>query len=69
MLKISSFVASLSLLLVFSVARAQDHSVEVIDAAPEADEVSDELAKLLSDKGIRVKRGSTRTACEIWLCK
>lgn len=69
MLKFSSIVASFTLLLTFSVARAQDYSVEVIDATPEADEVSDELAKLLSDKGIRVKRGSTSTECELWFCK
>jgi hypothetical protein len=46
-------------------ASGQEYSAEVIDAAPEADGVSDEVAKLIGDKGIRVKKG-TRSACEIW---
>jgi hypothetical protein len=50
-------------------ANGQEYSLEAIDAAPESDELSDEIAKLLADKGIRVKRGESRTVCELWLCK
>ena len=63
------FLVPFLLMLTTSAVRGQEHNVEVIDAAPEADEVSDALAKQFADKGIRVKRGSTRTVCEIWLCK
>jgi hypothetical protein len=69
MFKTSSVLAPILLMLTLSVARGQEYNVEVIDAAPEADEVSDQLAKQLSTKGIRVKRGSSRTTCEIWFCK
>ena len=48
---------------------AQEHIVEAIEEGPDTDEVSAEVAKLLSEKGIRVKRGATRTVCEIWLNK
>lgn len=47
----------------------QEYSIEKIEAAAEADGVSDQIAKLIDDQGIRVKRGSSRTVCEIWLCK
>lgn len=69
MLNTSSLLASLLLLMTLSAARAQEYSLEVIDAAPQADEVSDEISKLLDAKGIRVMRGATRNVCEIWLCK
>ena len=50
--------------LIVTSAGAQEHSVEIIDAAPEAEGVSEEIAKQIADEGIRVKRGSTRTVCE-----
>jgi hypothetical protein len=34
-----------------------------------ADEISEEIAKLLSPDAVRVIRGSKTTLCEIWLCK
>ena len=69
MLKTNSILAAFLVTVTLSTAKGQEHSVEVIDAAPEADEVSGELKKQFGDKGIRVKRGSTRTACEIWFCR
>lgn len=63
------FISSLTALLCVTIASAQDHSVEVIENAAEAEGVSDEITKLISDRGYRVKRGSSRTVCEIWLCK
>lgn len=68
MLKASSIPAVFLLTITLSTAGAQEYSVEIIDAAPEADEVSAELAKQFADKGLRIKRGS-RTAGEIWFCK
>jgi hypothetical protein len=68
MLKTSSVLAACFLAVTLSTASGQDYSVEVIDAAPDADEVSDEVAKQLADTGYRVNRGS-RTVSEIWLCK
>ena len=41
----------------------------MIEQPPAADDVAAELAKQFSDVGYRVKRDSTRTICEIWLCK
>jgi hypothetical protein len=68
MSKISLLCAAV-LLLTFQAAIGQDYSVEPIDAAPEAEGVSEEIAKLISDQGYRVKKGSKRIVCEIWLCK
>ncbi len=65
----SSLIGAAIVFLAVPAASGQDYSVEKIEAAPEADGVSDEIAKLIADQGIRVKRGSTRTVCEIWLCK
>ena len=68
MLKNVLIVAAI-LALGMPVAAAQEYSVEKIESAPEADGVSDEIAKLMADHGFRVKKGSSRTVCEIWLCK
>ncbi len=65
----SRLVGAVVVLLLVSVANGQDYSVEKIDSAPETEGVSEEIAKLIADHGVRVKRGSTRTFCEIWLCK
>ncbi|MEO2016887.1 MAG: hypothetical protein ABGZ53_21225 [Fuerstiella sp.] len=69
MLKTSSILAAFLLTVTLSTANGQEHSIEIIDAAPEADDVSTELKEQFADKGIRVKRGSTRTVCEVWFCK
>ena len=69
MLKNSSILTAVLLTLTLSTARGQEYSIELIDAAPDADDVSGELAGQFADRGVRVKRGSTRTACEIWFCK
>ena len=68
MLKPNSVLAAFLIALTVSTASGQDYSVEVIDAGPDADEVSQEVAKQLADTGYRVNRGS-RTVSEIWLCK
>ena len=69
MFKPGSIFAAMLLSVMLSNARADDYSVEAIDAAPEAEDVPGELVELFSDKGVRVKRNSTRTVCEIWFCK
>lgn len=73
MIKSGSLVAAITCVALFSflpaTAQAQEHTAEVIDSPPEAEEVSKELSALLSDKGIRVKRGESRTVAEIWLNK
>ena len=69
MLKTSSILVAFLMVVIPSAVNGQEHSVEVIDAAPESDDVSAELAAQFGTKGIRVKRSATRTACEIWLCK
>jgi len=68
MSKFSLLCAAL-LMLTVEAANGQDYSVEPIDSAPEAEGVSEEIAELISDQGYRVKKGSSRTICEIWFCK
>ena len=69
MLKIRSFPAVFLLAMIVSTVAGQEYSVELINAVPEADEVSEELAGQLASTGIRVKRGSKRNVCEIWFCR
>jgi hypothetical protein len=69
MFKTSSILAAFLAVVTCSTAYAQDYSVETIDEAPDAEEVSDEIAELIAEQGVRVKRGSTRTVCELWFCK
>jgi hypothetical protein len=47
---------------------AQEHQAETIENPPPAEEVQEEFVNQVSDKGVRVKRGS-RTVCEIWFNK
>ncbi len=65
----NSLIGAVIFLLSVPVASGQEYSIEKIEAASQADGVSDEIAKLIAAEGIRVKRGSSRTVCEIWLCK
>jgi hypothetical protein len=72
MSKTSWMIAPIALLLsaFAATARAQEeYSVEKIASAEEAEGVSDEIAKLIAGDGVRIKRGSSRTVCELWLCK
>ncbi len=69
MLKRTALFAACALSLTLTTASGDDYSVEVIEEAVDADEVSAEITKQLAEKGIRVKRGSSRTVCEIWPCK
>lgn len=50
-------------------ALAIDHRVEKLDEAAPADELSAEVAATLNPTGVRVIRGTSRTLCDIWLCK
>ena len=68
MSKFSLLCAAL-LLLTVQTASGQEYSVEPIDSAPEAEGVSEEITSLIADQGYRVKKGSSRTVCEIWFCK
>lgn len=53
-----------------AVANGQEHSAEKIAGGPaEAEGVSDEILKRIDDSGVRIKRGETRTVCELWFCK
>jgi len=63
----AEFAFALTLTLTVSATQAQEHSAERIDGPPEAGEISDELSGQLADHGVRVKRGGSRTVCEIWL--
>lgn len=63
MLKGSSILAALLLMMSLSSAHGQKYSVEPINAPPEADVVSEELRKEFATEGIRIKRGARRTAC------
>jgi hypothetical protein len=69
MLKTSSISAVFLLVVTLSAAKGQEHSVELIDVAPDAKEVSGALREQFADKGVRIKRGSSRTVCEIWFCR
>lgn len=65
-----AFTLSISAILLYApTAYGQDYSVEKIEEGPEADAVASDIAKLISSTGIRVKKGSSRTVCEIWLRK
>ena len=68
MFKTHSILAVCFLAATLSTARGQEHHVERIDGL-EAEGVSSEITQLLAQQGVRVKRGSTRTVCEIWFCK
>ena len=57
------------LMLASSWGIAQEHGVEVIQEPPPADALTDGFVALLADQGYRVKKGSNRTVCEVWLCK
>lgn len=56
-------------LLLVTTVRSQEYRIEKIDAAPESDDVSAEIMKRIDAQGLRVVRGTSRTVCEIWLCK
>ncbi|MCH2203677.1 MAG: hypothetical protein MK102_17045 [Fuerstiella sp.] len=68
MLKGRSILAALLLMTSLSSAHGQKYSMEPINAPPEADAVSEELRKKFATEGIRIKRGTRRTVCEIWFC-
>jgi hypothetical protein len=48
---------------------AVEHRIEKLDEAPPVDAVGSEIAALLSQTGVKVVRGESRTVCEIWLRK
>lgn len=62
-------VLSIVLLLLSPAADAADYQVEVLNEAPPADELSDEVSALLAKTGVRVLRGAGTKYCDIWLCR
>jgi hypothetical protein len=67
---IRSFViASLALVSMAVTASAQEFKVEKLASAAPADEISAEIADLLSPTGFKVIKGESRTVCEIWPAK
>lgn len=48
---------------------AQQYHVEVVDEKPPSDELSQQIVDQLAPKALRIKKGASRTLCEIWLCK
>jgi hypothetical protein len=48
---------------------AADHRVEALQEAPPKTELSENIAAQLAATGVRIIRGSTRSVCDIWLCK
>ncbi len=63
---VSVFVAAL---LLPSAIRAADHRIELLDEAAPVSEVGPKIAELLATTGVKIVRGTSRTVCEIWLCK
>lgn len=63
------FGCGLMVLLTTGFSVGQEHRVEVIEGAPKAKELTDEVAATLADKGLKIVRGTSRTVCEIWPCK
>ncbi len=61
--------SSLISLFMLNAALAADHRVEVVNEPAPADAVGPKTASLLSPTGVKIVRGSSRTVCEIWLCK
>ena len=60
-----------SLLLIACSAQfaAAEYTVEVLQEAPPADELAEEIAGQLADSGFTIKRSETSTLCNIWFCK
>ena len=48
---------------------AAEHRVEKLNEAAPKEGISKEIAATLSPTGVRVIRGTSRTVCDIWLCK
>lgn len=71
--KTSWIITPIALLLLLawapSASAQEEYSIEKIGSADEAEGVSDEIAELIAGEGVRIKRGSSRTVCELWLCK
>lgn len=61
--------ALLVMLSAVSTVQAVDHKVEPLDESFPVDAVSEDIAKQLQTKGLRVIRGASRTVCDVWLCK
>ena len=63
-------IVATALLAVFPVSlRAADHRVEMLKEPAPADELAPAIAATLQPEGVKVIRGTSRTVCEIWLCK
>ena len=49
--------------------QAAEHRVEKLAEAPPKEALADPIAAQLASTGVRVIRGSSRSVCDIWLCK
>jgi len=59
------FVSSLLVSPIWAV----DHKIQPLDEPFPADAVSAEVGKEIGGQGLRVVRGTSRTICDLWLCK
>jgi len=62
-------LASLLLLSTAAICAADEYHIEKLDTAIPADEVSKEIAAVMSPTGFKVMRSETSTLCEIWFRK
>lgn len=65
----TALLFSAACLAQFQSAGARDHRVEPLDGPAPAEKLSPEIAKTLMPTGYQIIRGTSRTVCEIWLCK
>lgn len=68
MIKALPGLVALLIVLATPAVRGQEYTVESIEQGPEQAELSADVVALMSEQGIRVKRG-TRTVAEVWLRK
>ncbi len=61
-------VSTLLVLIPFLEVSAATHRVEVLKEAPPK-EVAKDIAAQLQPTGFKVVRGTSRTVCDVWLCK
>ena len=62
-------IALAACMFVSTTAVAADYRVEALSEPAPSDQLSEEIASQLALTGLRVIRGTSRTVCEIWLCK
>lgn len=68
-MKIKCHLVALMIGLLAASVEADEYSIAVLGEAPPADELSAEIVSALATKGVKVTKGTSRTVCDIWLCK